>query len=96
MAETLQGEVIHVVAPADQEECELDAELRTLAESRYILVCRKGGSPSWFERIWSFLRGKPIEAVTLVTETAATEGQTVTATVEETGMAGVYEATSLQ
>lgn len=95
MSETLQGEVIHVVSPDEREAFDLTEELRTLADSQYILVCRKGGSPSWVERIRSFLARKPIEAVTLVSETAATEGEEVTATVETTDIPGVYEATDL-
>ncbi len=96
MAQTVRGEVIHVVDPEDRDEFDLTEELRTLAESRYILVCRAGGSPSWFERIRSFLAGSPIEAVTIVSDTEAAEGDEVTATVEETGIPGVYEATDLR
>lgn len=96
MAETVRGEVIHVVPPGDREEHKLTADLRSLAESRYILVCREGGSPSWFERVRAFLARKPIRAVTLVSDTAASEGDEVTATVEETSVPGVYEATDLR
>ena len=96
MAETLRGEVLHVVDPEELDEYELDAELRSLAESRYVLVCREGGSPSWFERVRSFLTRSPIEAVTLVSDRAAAEGSEVTATVRETGIGGVYEATALE
>jgi len=96
MAETFRGEVIHVVGPEEREPYELEPEMQTLADSRHILVCRKGGSPSWFERIRSFLLGHPIEAVTIVTETAASEGEEVTATIQETTIAGVYEATDLE
>ena len=96
MAETLRGEVVHVVDPAELDDYELDEELRSLAESRYVIVCRKGGSPSWFERVRSFLTRTPIEAVTLVSDRGATEGSEVTATVTETGIGGVYEATDLQ
>ncbi|MFD1586544.1 hypothetical protein ACFR9U_06090 [Halorientalis brevis] len=96
MAQTVRGEVIHVVDPDDRDEFELTEDLRTLAESRYILVCREGGSPSWFERIRSFLARTPIKAVTIVSDTEASEGEEVTATVEETGIPGVYEATDLR
>lgn len=96
MAETLRAEVVHVVAPDELDEYELDDELRTLAESRYVLVCRKGGAPSWFERVRSFLLRDPIEPVTLVSETPASEGQEMTATVEETAVPGVYEVTDLE
>lgn len=96
MAETLRAEVLHVVPPEDLEEYDLADELRALAESRYVLVCREGGSPSWLERILAFLLRRPIEPVTLVSDIAAEEGQEVTATVEETELAGVYEAVDLQ
>lgn len=93
MAETLQGEVIHVVPPEEQDDYEFATELAELAESRYVLVCREGGSPSWFEKIKSFLLGQHIEAVTLVSETAVPEGEELTAAVEETSLAGVYRVT---
>ena len=96
MTKAVRGEVIHVVPPGDRDEYELTAELRSLAESRYILVCREGGSPSWFERVRSFLARTPIEAVTIVADTAPSEGDEVTVTVEETGIPGVYEATALR
>lgn len=96
MVETLRGEVLHVVGPAELDEYNLDSELRTLAESRYVLVCREGGDPSWFERIRSFLARRPIEAVTLVSDRAASEGDEVDATVRETSIGGVYEATHLE
>ena len=96
MAETLRGEVLHVVAPEELDEYDLDGDLRALAESRYVLVCRKGGAPSWVERVLAFLTRRPIEPATLVAETAASEGQEVTATVEETGIPGVYEAVELK
>lgn len=95
MTETLRGEVLHVVAPGDRAEYDLEGELETLAESRYILVCRDGGAPSWVERVRSFLLGQPIEPVTVVAETAVTEGEEITATVEPTALAGVYEAVEL-
>lgn len=96
MAETLEGEVIHVVPPSELDDYDLEPALQSLAESRYVLVCRKGGSPSWFERIVAFFRRQPIEPITVVTETAADEGQVVTATVVETQINGVYEATELR
>lgn len=96
MTRTLDGEVLHVVEPEELEDYELEAELRELAESRYILVCRDGGEPSWFERVRSFLTRRPIEATTVVSETGAAEGDEVTATVHETDLPGVYEATDLR
>ncbi|WP_135304367.1 DUF7526 family protein [Haloarcula amylovorans] len=91
MTETIAGEVIHVVPPDELDDYDLDPDLASLADSRYVLVCRKGGRPSWLERIVAFLRREPIEPVTLVADTAAEEGDEVTATVSETGIAGVYD-----
>ncbi|WP_158058239.1 DUF7526 family protein [Halorussus halophilus] len=96
MVETLRGEVLHVVGPDELDDHDLDGELRSLAESRYVLVCRKGGHPSPFERIKSFLLRDPIEPVTIVAETEANDGDEVIAEVEETGIAGVYEAVELR
>jgi hypothetical protein len=96
MARELEAEVLHAVPPDEQDEYDLDPELRALAESRYVLVCRVGGAPSWFERIRSFLLRRPIEAVTLVADTGAAEGEELTASVQETDLAGVYEATAIE
>ena len=96
MAETLTGEVLHVVPPEKLDEYDLDDALRRLADSRYVLVCRKGGAPSWIERVRSFLLRDPIEPVTLVADAAADEGEEVTATVEETTIAGVYDVRELR
>lgn len=96
MTRTLDGEVLHVVPPEELDDYEIEEELRSLAESRYILVCRDGGSPSWFERVRSFVTREPIEAATLVAETGVDEGAEVTATVHETDLPGVYEATDLR
>ncbi|GGN97740.1 DUF7526 family protein [Haloarcula pellucida] len=91
MTETITGEVIHVVPPEDLDDYELDPDLQSLAETRYVLVCRKGGRPSWVERIVAFLRRTPIEPVTLVADRPAEEGEDVTASVESTGVTGVYD-----
>jgi hypothetical protein len=96
MAETLEAEVVHVVQPEDQADVDLEPELADLAESRHVLVCRKGGAPSWFDRLKSFFLRRPIEAVTVVADAAPEEGDEVTATVVETELAGVYEATALE
>lgn len=96
MTRTLDGEVLHVVPPEELDDYEIEEELRSLAESRYILVCRDGGSPSWFERVRSFVMREPIEAATLVAETGVDEGAEVSATVHETDLPGVYEATDLR
>jgi hypothetical protein len=96
MTRTLDGEVLHVVPPEELDDHDIEEELRELADSRYVLVCRAGGEPSWFERLRSFLTRRPIEAATLVSETRAEEGDEVTATVRETDLPGVYEATDLR
>ncbi|MFB6205406.1 MAG: hypothetical protein ABEJ05_02615 [Haloglomus sp.] len=96
MPRTLDGEVLHVVPPGELDDYDVEAELQALAESRYVLVCRPGGKPSWLERVRSFLTREPIEAMTLVAETGAEEGAEVTATVRETDLPGVYEATELR
>jgi len=96
MDETIAGEVIHVVPPADHEDYDFEPEMASLADSRYVIVCRKGGKPSWLERVRSFFTRRPIEATTLVSETGADEGDEVTATVRETDLPGVYEATELR
>lgn len=82
-----------MVPPEELDEHNLTDEVRELAaeESRYVLVCRKGGRPSWLERIWSFLRRQPIEAVTIVTNQRAEAGDHVTMTVRETALPEVYE-----
>jgi hypothetical protein len=95
MEERIRGEVIHVVEPTDLDDYDLQPELRELADSRYVIVCREGGTPSWFERLRAFFLREPIEPVTLVTDRGADEGQELTARVRETEMAGVYEATRL-
>ena len=96
MSETLEGEVLFVVPPDELDEHNLTAEVRDFAaeESRCVLVCRKGGAPSWPERIWSFLRRQPIEAVTVVTDRHADAGDEVTLTVRETDIPQVYETVS--
>jgi hypothetical protein len=96
MAETMEATVLHVVSPEELADHDLEPELERLAESRYVLVCRAGGEPSIIERVKSFLLRSPIEAVTLVADDAASEGDEVTATVAETDLPGVYEATSLE
>jgi len=95
MAERIDGEVVHVVAPDELADYDLDPALATLAESRYVLVCRKGGTPSWVERVVAFLRRDPIEPVTLVADREVGEGREVTATVEPTDLAGVYDVIEL-
>lgn len=96
MAETLRGEVLHAVPPDDLDDYDLDDDLRSLAESRHVLVCRKGGAPTRFEQVKAFLLRRPIEPVTLVADDGASEGEEVTATVEETPIAGVYDVRELR
>lgn len=96
MTETITGEVIHVVGPDELEDAELVAELATMAESRYVLVCREGGSPGWLERLWSFLTRDPIQPVTIVADEGPAEGTEITATVHETDLPGVYEAVDVR
>ena len=96
MVETVRGEVLHVVPPEEVDDYDLDGALRSLAESRYILVCREGGRPSPVEQIKSFLLGDPIEPVTIVTERSVDDGEEITADVEATEIAGVYEAVDVR
>lgn len=95
MTETLDLSVIHVVPPDELAEAGVESNLESLADGRYVLVCRTGGEPSWLERLWAFLRRRPIEAVTIVADAPVKEGATVTATVGETDIAGVYEAETI-
>jgi hypothetical protein len=94
--ETLHTQVLAVVPPEDVDDHDLQPALRDLADSRYVLVCRKGGAPSWPERIKSFLLRDPIEAITLVADDAPAEGEEFTARVEETEMVGVYDVVSVE
>lgn len=91
VTETLHAEVVHVVPPGDLDDVDLQPELRALADTRYVLVCRRGGAPSWADRVVAFLRRRPIEAVTVVAESGVEEGEEFTADVEPTDLAGVYE-----
>lgn len=96
MSETIETQVLAVVDPEEVEDAELLPELRELAEARYVLVCRKGGVPSWFQRVKAFVLRQSIEAVTLVADTAPEEGAAFTATVEETDMVGVYDVVDVE
>ncbi|RDZ65063.1 hypothetical protein C5B90_01475 [Haloferax sp. Atlit-12N] len=90
MTETIRGDVLHAIPPDELDEEDLSPELRALADSRHVLVVRKGGHPSILDLIWAFVRRDPIEAVTVVTDRPAEEDEEVTLTVEETDMPGVY------
>lgn len=96
MPREITGEVIHVVPPEDRADYDLDGTLADLAASRYILVCRKGGKPSFFERVVSFFRRDPIEPVTLVADSGADEGTEITATVDFTTVDGVYDVIEIK
>jgi hypothetical protein len=89
--ETLTADVVHALAPDELEEADLQPELAELAAGRHVLVCRKGGRPSWSERIIAFVRRSPIEAVTVVADESLAEGDEFTAQVAETNLTGVYE-----
>jgi len=91
MPREITGEVIHVVPPAEQGDYELDGTVAELAEARYLLVCREGGKPSFFERLVAFFKRDPITPVTLVADEGAEEGTEIEATVEFTTVDGVYE-----
>lgn len=93
MAErTLRGEVVYAIDAEEQDEYDLREELQSLATSRRILVVRDGGRPSRVGRLLALLRRTPIEAVTLVTDATAEEGDVVRAEVRETDLANVFVA----
>ena len=96
MGERLRGEVLHVVAPTELDDYDLDDDVRALAESRYLLVCWKGGSPSIFQRLKLILARSTLEPVTLVADDAVEEGEIITATVEETDTTGVYDVLEIE
>jgi hypothetical protein len=90
MTETIKGDVLHVIPPDELGEHDLEPELQRLAESRYVLVCRRGGHPSLVRLLWAFIRREPLEAVTVIADEPAAEKESVSLTVEETTMVGVY------
>jgi hypothetical protein len=96
MSERLRGEVLHVVGPSELDDYDLDDDVRDLAESRHLLVCWKGGSPSIFQRLKLILARSTLEPVTLISDDAVAEGEIVTATVTETDTAGVYDVIALE
>lgn len=89
--EAMRAEVIHVIAPEELDGYDLESTLRERAAGRYVLVCREGGVPSWFERVVAFLRRDPIEPVTIIADTGAEEGDEIDVQVFETETPGVYE-----
>lgn len=92
VTETITIEVVHAVGPEELDEAELQPALRELADDRHVLVGRRGGRQSWFDRLRAFLARDPVEAVTVVADEPVSEGTEVTLRVEETDIAGVYAA----
>ncbi|WP_435070154.1 DUF7526 family protein [Haloplanus sp. C73] len=94
MSEQFRGEVLYTLSPEELAEQEATAELQALATdpSRYVLVCRRGGRPSWVERVWAFLRRDPVAAVTIVSDDDVAVGETISVPVTETEISGVYSA----
>ncbi|WP_136601378.1 DUF7526 family protein [Salinigranum halophilum] len=90
MTETIKGAVLHAIPPDELDEHDLEPRLRALADSRYVVVLRRGGHPSLLALISAFIRRDPIEAVTVVTDRRLEEDDEVTLTVEQTELAGVY------
>ncbi|UIP01551.1 hypothetical protein Hbl1158_15710 (plasmid) [Halobaculum sp. CBA1158] len=83
--------VLHVVSPADLDDGGLTPAVRERAGSGYVLVCRRGGRPSWLDRLRAFLAREPIDAVTVVADEPAEEGDELTLHLEATETPGVYE-----
>jgi hypothetical protein len=96
MPREITGEVIHVVPPEEQDDYDLDGTVADLADERYILVCREGGVPSFFERVVAFFKRDPIEPVTLVADADIEEGDEITATVDFTTVDGVYDVIEIK
>jgi hypothetical protein len=96
MPTEITGEVIHVVPPNELDDYELDSTVEELAESRYILVCRKGGVPSFFERVVAFFKRDPITPVTLVADEGPEEGTEIEAIVDFTTVDDVYEVIEIE
>lgn len=93
--ETFHGEVIQIVAADEIDDDDLEPAMAELAASRSILVCRRGGAPSLLELLWALLKRDPIEPVTIVADLdgGVAEGVEISVRVDETELAGVYEAT---
>ncbi|GAD52715.1 hypothetical protein MBEHAL_1475 [Halarchaeum acidiphilum MH1-52-1] len=93
MAESIRGTVIHVIDPDDIDEHDLDPVLAERAAGNYVTVCRRGGSPSLIQRVWTVLRGGSIDAVTVVTDEAYADGDAIDVDAAPTELDGVYDAT---
>jgi len=72
VTETITIEVVHTVAPAELDEADLQPALREIADSRHVLVGRRGGRQSWLDRIRAFIARDPVEAVTIVADEPGT------------------------
>lgn len=90
MSERIAGDVLHAVPPDELGDHDLEPDLQRLAEGQHVLVLRRGGHPSLLALLWAFVRRNPIEAVTVITDQGAMEGDSVSVVAEETSMAGVY------
>ncbi|GAA0313346.1 DUF7526 family protein [Halarchaeum salinum] len=93
MSETITGTVIHVVPPEELDDHDLNPALADRASGNYVVVCRRGGSPSLLQRVWGFLRGGSIDAVTVVTPDEYAEGEPIDVAASPLGVEGVYDAT---
>lgn len=93
---TFSAEVMHVVGPDERDDHDLTPYLERVSEDRYVLVVRKGGSPSFLDRILAFFRRDPIEAVTVIADDEYEEGDELHVTATETEMAGVFDATEIR
>jgi len=96
VTETITIEVVHTVAPEELDEADLQPALREIADSRHVVVGRRGGRQSWLDRIRAFIARDPVEAVTVVTDEPAREGEEVTLRVDETEIPGVCVASATQ
>ncbi|WP_435102139.1 DUF7526 family protein [Halarchaeum sp. P4] len=94
MTETIRGTVLHVVPPDEHDDHDFDPDLEALAAGHTVVVCRRGGDPSPLRRVWSFLTGGSITAVTVVLDETPEEGDEISVTAHETAIDGVYDATS--
>lgn len=93
MPETIRGTVLHVVPPDRLDDHDLDPDLAALAEGHTVVVCRRGGDPSPLRRVWTFLTGGSITAVTVVLDETPAEGDEISVAARETAIDGVYDAT---
>jgi len=93
---TFSAEVMHVVGPDERDDHDLTPYLERISEDRYVLVVRRGGTPSLLDRVLAFLRRDPIEAVTVITDDEYEEGDELQVTATATEMQGVFDATDVR